>query len=433
MIKLKLTLLLFSLWFCVHTLPAQPFVVAGGLGVPFAYADGLANTGIDKVYFLNTLSGATLTHSTSASVVRFYKYTRSISDKEPISASHISTTGNGNTTTYVISNIEDGKGYLVESNGATSAAIWVVDYAKHQPQLNTLTVQYGEEPALVKLLIDKSDDLFYYANDGTPHRVKRLYSITYNTWVWNAAGKDFEEKVEVLENRDVGTEYVLQAPLRDTPFRLAGDQIAQHFGIDHSLVTPYQAKRVEAHIVAEQIAPSEPGGVTTALGGSAPIEITFSGKANEPVATYYTWFIYKKQNLESAIARYTDKDIRFVFKESGDYVVQLEVADQTSSSIDTAHIEFNVTDFKLEVPNFLLIDGTHQFKVSYKSVLNFRCTIFNRWGNKIYEFTDPLQGWDGRYKGSYVSPGVYFYVITAEGGDGKKHQKKGDINVLRSK
>ena len=35
--------------------------------------------------------------------------------------------------------------------------------------------------------------------------------------------------------------------------------------------------------------------------------------------------------------------------------------------------------------------------------------------------------------GKYVAPGVYFYVIEAEGSDGKKYKKKGDINILRPK
>ena len=33
----------------------------------------------------------------------------------------------------------------------------------------------------------------------------------------------------------------------------------------------------------------------------------------------------------------------------------------------------------------------------------------------------------------YVQPGVYFYVIEAEGSDGIKYKEKGDINILRPK
>ena len=35
--------------------------------------------------------------------------------------------------------------------------------------------------------------------------------------------------------------------------------------------------------------------------------------------------------------------------------------------------------------------------------------------------------------GKLVLPGVYFYVIEAEGSDGKRYNLKGDINILRGK
>ena len=57
---------------------------------------------------------------------------------------------------------------------------------------------------------------------------------------------------------------------------------------------------------------------------------------------------------------------------------------------------------------------------------------FDRYGNKMIEFDDPSKGWDGKYKGKYVKPGVYYYVIEAKGADGKEYKKKGDINILRS-
>ena len=47
--------------------------------------------------------------------------------------------------------------------------------------------------------------------------------------------------------------------------------------------------------------------------------------------------------------------------------------------------------------------------------------------------TDPSQGWDGRYGGKLVKSGVFFYVIQAEGADGKKYKLSGDINVLHMK
>ena len=44
--------------------------------------------------------------------------------------------------------------------------------------------------------------------------------------------------------------------------------------------------------------------------------------------------------------------------------------------------------------------------------------------------TDPSQGWDGRYAGKEVPAGVYYYVINAEGADGKQYKLSGDINII---
>ena len=71
-----------------------------------------------------------------------------------------------------------------------------------------------------------------------------------------------------------------------------------------------------------------------------------------------------------------------------------------------------------------------EWKVSYKSIVKFKCWIFNTWGVQLCELNDPSQGWDGKYKGKVVKPGVYYYVIDAEGSEGKKYKLKGDINVV---
>ena len=54
-------------------------------------------------------------------------------------------------------------------------------------------------------------------------------------------------------------------------------------------------------------------------------------------------------------------------------------------------------------------------------------------GEQIYHYQDPSGGWDGRYHGKLVPPGVYYYVIEARGADGQKYKLKGHINILRSK
>jgi len=169
---------------------------------------------------------------------------------------------------------------------------------------------------------------------------------------------------------------------------------------------------------------------------SAPTTIYFYGHGGDD-AVYYTWFFYKKADQENPFARYTDQNIRYTFEEYGEYVIKLEVADRTSESISEDTYSFTVTESFLDVPNYFSPGDSpginDEFRVAYKSIVKFRMTIFNRWGVKMYESTDPARGWDGKHKGKYVNTGVYFYVIDALGADGIRHKKGGDINILRSK
>jgi gliding motility-associated-like protein len=71
-----------------------------------------------------------------------------------------------------------------------------------------------------------------------------------------------------------------------------------------------------------------------------------------------------------------------------------------------------------------------EWKVSYKSITEFDCHIFDRHGRQMAHLTHPSQSWDGKRGGKAVPTGVYFYVIKAVGTDGKKYNLSGDINVV---
>ena len=88
-------------------------------------------------------------------------------------------------------------------------------------------------------------------------------------------------------------------------------------------------------------------------------------------------------------------------------------------------------------------DGTNDvYRVKTQSLLSFRMKIFNRWGQEIVSGDHTTLAtehendhtyyvcWDGTYRGSYVEDGVYFILVEAEGSDGIKYVRRGDINIL---
>jgi gliding motility-associated-like protein len=61
-------------------------------------------------------------------------------------------------------------------------------------------------------------------------------------------------------------------------------------------------------------------------------------------------------------------------------------------------------------------DGVNdKFRVVHTGLItSFKGLIFDRWGEIIFEWDDPMDGWDGYIKGSLAQIGVYVYKITSK-------------------
>ena len=82
-------------------------------------------------------------------------------------------------------------------------------------------------------------------------------------------------------------------------------------------------------------------------------------------------------------------------------------------------------------PNGDGINDIYKPKEGYQNIKEFHAYIYNRWGQKLFEWSDPATGWDGTYNGKPVKEGVYFCLVKAKGADGKTYQIKRDVNLLR--
>jgi gliding motility-associated-like protein len=66
-----------------------------------------------------------------------------------------------------------------------------------------------------------------------------------------------------------------------------------------------------------------------------------------------------------------------------------------------------------------------------RGVQEFQMMVFNRWGELLYESTNPAEGWDGYHQGRLCPQDVYVYKIIAKFSDGQMVTRVGDINLLR--
>lgn len=62
-------------------------------------------------------------------------------------------------------------------------------------------------------------------------------------------------------------------------------------------------------------------------------------------------------------------------------------------------------------------------------VSSFR--VVNRWGNVMWETTDPRQGWDGTHAGQPQPAATYFWFARYKCSNGQEYEQKGELTLLR--
>ena len=112
--------------------------------------------------------------------------------------------------------------------------------------------------------------------------------------------------------------------------------------------------------------------------------------------------------------------------------------------LDSAVIKVTISESRLVMPNAFSPNDDQRNDIygakgvndpnsseHYKSIVEFHGYIFNRWGQKLFEWTDVSKGWDGKHNGTPVKDGVYYVLVKAKGADGRVYNIKKDINLLR--
>jgi len=421
---------------CLSLACFAQYTVRGGEGTPLKVLEDKLNR--IEVWLVYGMEGVEISYSSTSTSHKWYRYKSRILENELI------TGGDQNGTTSTISNLEEGYGYFVEQESIpTSYCVWLIDYSKYIYNVNHLEVVSSNPCSFITLSGDQAiQNMIYYNPGGIPATLERSFDISYNTLEWNESNQVFNNKHVETTVPDPYKSNLLAAPLCDTYFQLKGDAFATHFGKGKTVTTDtYSAVKVEAHADTTLVIDDYPGGNTGGDGLSAPATISFRAIANDPVAAFYLWIIYRSEDENGAnnpLIRYAGEEVEYTFREAGKYKAVLEVSDRTSTCSDTSvEYDIDISDSWIEIPNAFSPGTTPGindiFRVGYKSITKFKGWIFNRWGVQMFHWTDPAQGWDGKKGGKYVQPGVYFYVIEAEGSDGKKYKKSGDINILRSK
>ncbi len=394
-----------------------------------------ASTGLNHIYVLNSLNGVQMVYTASTtSPVTWYKYSN-LGGGYAEEVAGVKQSGK----TYTLNLTSSGDmGYIIEE-GSNRYYCWVVDHSQHSLTLNSLGFAAEQDCDMTELIFQGSAKrIVYYTINGQAKELNRDIKLTYNTLEYNETSETYDQVVAEKSYPYLNTAFRTNAPLCNTEFTLSGDKYLKAWGMEESITSEYfNTLAVEAKTSATQTIRENDNEQKdeTPLGGSAPCEIEFKAICTD-ATIFQEWQMATDADFENITMRINEPITTYTFREHGTTYVRF-VASNAAGSCNyySDTYEVFVGESRLECPNAFSPDASEgvndEWKVSYKSLISFECYIFNRWGVKVAEFTDPAQGWDGKYNGKYVPSGVYYYVIKAEGADGKKYKLNGDINIIK--
>lgn len=397
-----------------------------------------SNTGLKRIVVLHDIEGVSMTYTaTTENPVTWYQfgdlggaYAQPISDG-------ITYNGMESTLSPIIGNC----GYIIEE-GTTRYYMWVVDHSQYPLTLNAISADSDGDCNTVTLHVEgQGHEINYYTITGGKRTLSRDMELKYYNLQWDDSLHWQQELVTELQENFKPT-IVMPAPTCNTTFTLSGDKFMDQWeeGIAIESGT-YATAAVDVRATATQDEREndneKSSGMEGVLGGSAPVHITFEAFVTDQVI-HREWQMALDPDFNDIQLRINQDVVEQDFNEAGTTYWRFIGSNSDGSCespSDVFTVDIGVSE--LNIPN-VFTPGTSFgandiWKVSYRSIVEFHCWIFNRWGNKIIEFTDPSEGWDGTYHGKLVSPGVYYYVINARGSDGRVYKKSGDINIIRYK
>lgn len=394
-----------------------------------------ASTGLKAVYVLHDMLGvkASYTAASASSAISWKRF----SQLGGGFAEEIPFTRQGNVTTVDLTS-ED-MGFIVEENGRQTC-YYVINYANHPCTLSALDIAPERDCTSTALTLHGSASrISYYTVAGAARELSRDLLLEYNTLAYSTDQERYLQSPQTMTLASVNGAIHCPAPLCDTEFHLSGDRFLRAWGMEQSVSSPSFATNaidaVTSAIQAERDVPNEQTSSAegSSLGGSAPAEITFRAAVTDAVV-FREWQLARDDRFDLIDMRVNDDEFTYTFNEYGTTYARF-VCGNADGSCDFTSETYTIYigDSRLECPNAFSPndDGVNdEWRVSYKSIIDFDCHIFNRWGQEMAHLTDPSQGWDGRYGGKVVPPGAYYYVIKAEGADGKKYKLSGDINIV---
>ncbi len=333
---------------------------------------------------------------------------------------------------------EHGEGYMVKV-GAERDVFWVFDYEQLRPTISLIEAELDCERTMLHLE-GELPKISYTRLSGKQMTSPRNCHVEYMSAAWSEDTEMWVDSV-AIEELTLEQEMIVAASPVATDYAIS-DMLAEQLGVAaDTLRSPvYQPVALKAHPVTITTTRGKQGEMSNevnrpyspddVLNMSAPLEVLF--KANGLNAEYYQWKLYKGSSL---MLTRSDAEHRYSFTDKGNYRAVVAVSN-SHCQLDSVEFTISVSESMVVVPNVFTPNGdgaNDEFRVVYRSLKEFHCWVYNRWGHLVYEWSDPAKGWDGTIGGRPAAEGAYFYVIRALGTDADENAKYTIKPVYNSK
>jgi gliding motility-associated-like protein len=158
--------------------------------------------------------------------------------------------------------------------------------------------------------------------------------------------------------------------------------------------------------------------------------VTFTDQSKGTISSW-NWLFGEKAGISN------QPSPTYTFRDTGLHVVMLRVT-HASGCVDTLTKRIDVTPVAfLFMPNAFTpnADGVNDTFVGrgvMDGARDYNFTIWNRWGEKVFETTDPTTGWDGKHSSTNAAmqSGLYVYLISFKNPRGESIELKGYATLI---
>lgn len=329
----------------------------------------------------------------------------------------------------ILTNARPDRGYAIEE-GNRRTYIWITNYGAELSDISHIEIAANDCSGIELTTEGARGELTYTSINGRRIAIDREIEVAYRREEYSEEHHSFIQREATERLANIDGRIKLPPPYCRTAFRVSGDRFLREWGMEQTHTTgEAEAVAVDAREKAEQ-----DGETTAEPGGSAPVEVRFTAAVTEG-AIYTEWQLADDPDFDNIAISWNEPEITYTFRESGRKYMRFVCANSDGSCMYTGEpYVIEISESMLRCPNAFTPGSSEgvndEWKVSQRSIVEFDCVIFDRHGNRIAHLTDPDQGWDGKRNGRTVKAGVYYYVITARGSEGKHYRLSGDINII---